>query len=253
MLSRQDTDMNPNNHRSLIREEFCQTVSHGNLRMRPKAYFAVCRLLWILLAVALVVLVLCLVLFLYDDLQRSGSWYLPLFGAEGWFELLRSLPWIMVAAITIVFFVLLVVLCRSPLAYRRSGIVLFVSLIILLVFFCVVMISTGHHTSFYRSFEGQSKKLSILLSRCSGMNDASNVHIGTVLDRTDGHFTLLTQNQVRWDVILSPGTHFPHEADPDDHDIVLVLGSAQGTSIIARGVFEYGDNDLSRFLPQYCR
>lgn len=89
-----------------LKDKILEKIKEGKVKMKPKFYFVLKAILFILIFVLLLGLSFFLLSFIHFHLISSGIWYLPKFGIEGIFLFLKSLPWFLI----IVAFILILIL-----------------------------------------------------------------------------------------------------------------------------------------------
>lgn len=102
-----------------IHTSVMDAIRAGKVRMRPRWHFV---LLSVLSVTGVIVVFLSLlyatslVLFLLRD---SGVWFAPSFGMRGWFDLLRTVPWLLVLFVLGFIFVLELLVRRYAFVYKK--------------------------------------------------------------------------------------------------------------------------------------
>jgi hypothetical protein len=108
-----------NGGKNSIREKVMAAITGGNVAMRPRWHFALRIALFITGGIVVLLALIYLTSFIIFGLRQTGIWFAPGFGARGWLEVGRELPWMLIL-FAIVFIIILEILVRRyAFAYRK--------------------------------------------------------------------------------------------------------------------------------------
>ncbi len=226
---------------SSVPERALSLIKSGQVTMRPKWYFILQSTLAITGGIFLGLTLLYLVSFIWFALRQSGILFAPSLGQSGWWELLRSLPCLLIV-VAMAFMVVLELLVRQvafsyrrPLLYTIAGILLFViiggGLVAATSFQHRLFMSAEHHRlpfggDFYRSY---------------GHQHMPNVERGLITTTTDHGFIIANQQGESMLILITPRTRLPLGAEFSTGDEVVVFGERRGDTVPAMGVREIGE------------
>ena len=113
--------MEPDNKKEeqKIEHDVMSAIESGQIKMRPRWQFVLTATLLGVGAVVLLLTLLYLFSFILFALHESGAWFVPNFGASGWWAFFHRLPWVLIGFVILFVVVLEVLVRRYAFAYRR--------------------------------------------------------------------------------------------------------------------------------------
>ncbi len=227
--------MPPEHH---VGEEIMSAIKSGDVKMRPRWYFMLRGALAILAITIVILAAVFFISFVVFFLRKTGEWFVPMFGLQGWYAIFTGLPWVLVC-LSGIFVVMLAILAqRYPFGYQWP---LFYS--VLGAFFLVGSMSFLFiRTSFYRTFFDSSIPREIpLLSEYypdGGLLVPANIRRGQVIAVLPDGFVI--QGQLLGDtstILVASDTVFPDNTVIHPGDVVVIFAkSSSGTIVEAGGI-----------------
>lgn len=210
------------------------------VKMRPKSYFILRTIIFILGLVFAFLFTIFLASFIVFALRASGVWYFSAFGFRGLRLFFASFPWVL-----LIFAILLIVLLevfarkfslvyRKPLLYSILGIIM----IVILIGFAV-----GHTSMHFQLFRrAQEGRLPIMghMYKSDFVELPHNVCIGNVLNIVNEGFQVETQNGEILAVIVSSETCLSAEENIKKDDLLIIMGERKDSTIEAMGIRKIG-------------
>lgn len=223
----QNTSENPS-----LRDGVMDAIKKGGVRMRPRWHFV---LISALGAIGILIIILTLlyaaslsIFFLHDN----GTWFAPSFGGRGWFDLLQSVPWLLVVFILVFIGVLEILVRRYSFVYRRP-LMLSVAVILALILvggFLIAQTPFHRQMEFYARHNALPPPLSFAYGTTLRMPPPPDILHGTILSVTPNTIVVDDENGAgTTTVILDPNTKLPDGDDFRVGEEVVVVGNAVAT------------------------
>lgn len=238
------------NSKSSIAEKVLNKIKKGQVKMWPKLYFVLKAFLFALALVFVLFLALFLVSFIIFNLRASGALFLPRFGLFGLRTFLFSFPWLLVI-FSVLFIIVLGVLAKryrfvykKPLLYSIIAIV-----VIVLVGSFIFLRAPIHNRLSERAFRGRLPVAGPLY-RQYRMRRPENLHMGKVVELTEGGFRIETEDGQKITVSISKKARFPFDKDIKKDDFVVIMGKKSDAVIEAYGVSKIKENDRGYVVPR---
>lgn len=133
------------NHLKDIRSQVLARIAEEKVSMRPRWQFVVHAALVALGAVLLVLTLIYLASLVVFFLRESGLWFAPVFGVRGWFDMLRSLPPILILLVVACSLILEYLVRLSTFGYRRPVMVTLGGIVLLVIIGGVAVGFTPFH------------------------------------------------------------------------------------------------------------
>lgn len=221
-----------------IREHILDAIKSSRIIMRPKWHFVLKAALMAIGGIILFLTLLYLASFILFVLRRTGIWFVPVFGARGWYAFLISFPWLLIGASAIFFIILEVLVRRYAFAYKRP--LLFSLLgIVILVFVGVIIVDLTHvQGRFSRFTEEHRVPFARDFYHRFGPPRFGNIHKGDITEITPVGFLMSESEEggESFSVIITPQTRLPFGAGFSIGDAVVVFGDRESSTIQAFGV-----------------
>ncbi len=215
-----------------------QKIKSGEISMRPRWYFLLHSAVVVTGGVFLCLTLLYLVSFIFYALRESGLWVVPGLGAPASWQLLFSLPWLLIV-VAIVFIVLLEILVRQfAFSYRRP-LLYTVGVIVLFVIVVGGFVSTtSFHRRVFNSVERRHVPLAPGFYRSYARPRLPNVVRGRVVGVSSRGLLIMTAEGEAVSVFITPHTRLPGGAEFETGDTVIIAGERRGDTIAAFGLQE---------------
>ncbi|MFH0890804.1 MAG: hypothetical protein V1856_02105 [Candidatus Liptonbacteria bacterium] len=218
-------------------------IKHGRIKMRPRWHFILKGVLLSLGILLAFLFILYLMSFALFTMQQGGGWFAPVFGMQGWFIFMRSLPLLLifVAGIFIVVLEMLVnrysFAYRKPLLYSATGILA----LVLLGGICMAPM----HRGLFRSARENRLPMMGGFYKNFGPREPQDIHRCQVTALTENGFLAEDIFGGTSTVVISSQTRLPYGAEFESGDTVVVFGKkAEDGTIPAFGIREIGESDL---------
>ncbi len=213
-----------------------EAIKSGHVTMRPRWHFILKASLFAVGVMVVLLLLLYVASFAIFASHQTGIWFVTIFGSRGWYEFFISFPWILVALI-LVFIVILEVLVRHySFGYGQPLLFSAVGIMVIVIIGGVVLARTPFHGRLFRYAEEDKLPLAGRFYRSFGLQRMRNVHVGAIIEVTDGGFAMENRRRENLQVVVSPQTTFPLGTDFAEGDTVVVFGERNDSLIKALGI-----------------
>lgn len=214
-----------------IEEDVIAAIKEGKAKMRPKAYFVLRNAAGVLMGAIVLFVLAYLVGFILFALHESGVWFEPGFGAAGWSAFFRSLPWVLIALIALLFVTLAALMRRYPFSYRWPIIFSLLGVIFLVATGNLLIAQTSLQTEIFN--RSVTERLGFIVQ------SPDDIHRGQVLAPIPGGFVLTGLSGATSAVLVATETYLQPGADLAPGSEVVVFGDRNGSGTIqAIGVDE---------------
>lgn len=215
-----------------LREGVMDAIKKGNLRMRPRWHFVLLSALGaigiLILALALLYAASLSIFFLHDN----GTWFAPRFGGRGWFDLLQSVPWLLVVFVVVFIGLLEVLVRRYAFVYRRP-LMLSVVVILFLVLvggFAIAQTPFHQQMEFYARHNDLPPPLALAYGAPFRMPPPPDILHGTILSITPSMIVVDDENGAgTTTVLIDSNTKLPDGDDFGVGEEVVVIGDKVAT------------------------
>ncbi len=217
-------------HHDPMAGSIMEKIKKGDITMRPRWHFVVLSafaLVGVALVVATLLYVASLALFFMRD---SGVWFTPALGARGWFDLLHSLPWLLILLVVLFVVLLEFLVRRYAFVYQRPLVVSILGVILVVAvggFFIApfhrgLFLSARHNTL--------PSPLGMWYGRMFRAPRPNDVYHGTVVAASSsGLIVSDIDGEGTSTIIITRETRLPYGADFSPGDYVVVVGDQVGT------------------------
>jgi hypothetical protein len=220
-----------------IEEQVLTAIESGRVKMRPRWQFVLQAALLGIGAVMLLFVLLYLVSFILFVLHQNGAWFVPNFGAPGWFALFRRLPWVLIGLSAIFIIILEVLVRRYSFAYRRPLLASALGIVGVVLIGGVVIAATPFHARLFDSARHNGLSVIGSMYRGFGMPDFDDIHRGNIVQAVIGGFVIQDDDGNTSTVLITPQTRLPLGDDFEVGDTVIVFGTeAQPGLVTAFGI-----------------
>lgn len=240
----------------LIRQKVMDAIASGRVVMRPRWQFVLSAVLAITGSAILLLALLFLASFILFTLRHTGLVFVPVFGSRGWYELLISLPWVLVLLLLFFIAVLEILVRRYSFAYRQPLLYSAFGIMLVALIGGVLIDRTPLHAGLFRYVEEGQIPLAERFYHRFESQRFQNVHLGTVLELTDDGFKIHDSLGDDLHIVVTPQTRLPLGFDFAEGDTVLVFGERDDDTVAALGVREISDaagSDARAVSPRHFR
>jgi hypothetical protein len=205
--------------------------------MRPKWYFALKAIIFIVGAITVFITLLYIISFIFFVLRQTGVWFVPIFGLMGIGVFLTSLPWLLIV-LAVIFVVLLEVLVKQhSIAYSKPILYSLLIIVVLAGLSGFVISKAGVHEKFYEFAERNKMPFAARIYRDYGFKDYRQVHPVIVEEITEQGLKVKNCKGQILTITTSTETKlFPLEIGFGPNDRLVVLGKRSNGSVVAVGI-----------------
>ncbi len=231
-----------------IGEKILKKIKKGKIKMKPKSYFVLKSILFVVGIVFAFLLTIFLASFIIFILRASGVLNFPTFGLRGLGMFFTSLPWFLVLFVIVFVIILEFLAKRFSVVYQRPLIYSILGIVIIVLLLGVFIAGTPMHSKLFQGV--QEGKLSVLrpLYKWRHIRTPDNVYFGRVLNLTDNGFEIETKEGEILSIVISSETRFFQSVRYiKEEDSAMVIGDKDGFIIKAIGVRKITDEDTIRF------
>lgn len=222
-----------------IEEDVIGAIKAGKAKMRPKAYFVLRAAIGVLSGVIAFLLLVYLVSFVVFALRESGIWFEPSFGPSGLAAFFRSLPWVLLALIAVLFVALAALVRRYQFGHRWPIVYSLIGVIFLVATGNLLIAQTSLRAEMFR--DGVNERLPIVGEYYEGfaVPSVNDIHRGQVLTPFPGGFILSDLRGATSAVLVASATRILPGASLEPGSVVVVFGDRDGSGTIqAVGISE---------------
>lgn len=234
--------MNNQSDKNSLQSTILEAISKGQIKMRPKWHFILKTGLAIAGGVILALALLYLVSLIIFILQRNGVWFVPVFGPQGWFAFLVSLPWLLIVLVLMFIIILELLVRHFAFAYRRPLLYSALGILCMVIIGGFLVAATGLHRQFGRYAVRHGVPFAGPFYRDAGHDRFHDIHRGRVIATGTDGFMMQSEPGEMVQVIITPRTRLPYGIDLAPGDSVVVFGPGASGTIEAFGLREI-DND----------
>jgi hypothetical protein len=228
--------MNDTLNKKPIQEEILEEIKRRHIAMRPRWKFVLQAVMCVVGVIILILALLYLGSFIIFSLRKTGAWFVPAFGFQGWYRFVTSLPWLLVFFSIIFVAILEVLVRRYSFAYRRP---IFYSVLGIVAFVIVggfLISRTPLHGSLFKYVEKHRTPIIAPFYRGFGERRPGGIYPGTVREIRKQGFLLQDRRGVMIPILITPATRLPFDRSFLIGDLVLVLGELRGDVLEAFGI-----------------
>jgi hypothetical protein len=215
-----------------FKENILEQIKSGKVKMRPKVYFILRPIVFVLLLIIVIVAVIYLISFMLFAMRINGGAFVFSFGLQGIWAIIRSLPWALIL-VALFFIVLLeMILIQSNFVYRRPILYSFFALVILALIGSFFLNRTSFHTNlFSANREGKLPVFGPLYTHYGKIN-FDNVHAGIIFEKTSQGFIIKEPDGDDVNVIIPDKLQF--KCNPmREGDLIMIIGEEIASTINA--------------------
>ncbi len=223
-----------------IQQNVLERIHNGGVEMRPKAYFTLRTVLFDIAMIALFLLALFALSFVFFAIQENDEQYLLGFGGRGLAEFVMLFPWLMLAAAVILLGSLEALLRRIKFGYRVPIVRLFLATIIVGIVGGIVLQRTPLHSSLLQSAEqGELPGIGRLYEQIYEARQSRGVYSGRVTGIGTTTFTIIAndnhidRDDGTWTIEPPPGFDLRSLSTGEE---VYSAGVAEGRFVRAYGI-----------------
>ena len=225
----------------LLKETIQEKIRSGALTMKPKVYFVLRGLLYLVGMLLVLGLTFYLIGFIAFMFRANGVFILPEFGLRGVRTLFVSLPWFLIVLVVVLVIILELLSRHFFFVYRWPIVYSLLGFVVVLGSGGALLGQLSIHESMMRLAEERSLPFAGPLYRHFGRMHFPDGHIGTILATSTSGFSLLVRDGNIYAVMVTPGTRFPHGQLIMPDDVVMVMGLLDDERIEAFGIRKIDD------------
>lgn len=221
-------------HKSL-RDPVMAAIKKGAVHMKPRWRFVLTSFLWglgSLIALCAVLYVASLLVFM---LHKSGLWLAPSFGSRGWFDLLHSLPLLLLLLIALFALVLELLVRRYAFVYKTSLLTSLCMLLLIVVVggYAIAQTPLHHRMADLREQHGLPPPFDSLYGEPFRAQRPPDVYRGVVIAISDHQFILQDlDTNATTSILITPRTRLPYGGAFAVGDMVFVMGDRTSSSSV---------------------
>lgn len=220
--------MNKNNFKEII-----SRIKSGGIKQRSKWFFVLKTAGQALLVLAIGLVAVYFISWIFFSLNQTGARFLPGFGWQGWQAFLRTFPWATAGLIFVLFVVIEAFLRKSGAVYKRP---LIYSFGILIIACTLVGVTINTATPFHRTFGSSVRDAGTpMFHRMYEVKERGPSLIGEITEISEGYLKILSpaNKEVRVDVSK---TRMPMEYELREGDIIVIGGIWKDGEIKSFGI-----------------
>lgn len=207
-------------------------IRKGEVGIVPRWHFILKAVLVVTGVVLAILVLLYLASFVVFSLRQTGIWFAPAFGAAGWWSLLRSFPWILVALLAVFIVALVILAKRYAFAYQHPLIYLFIGIVVIVVIGGFAIAQTPFHRALFDAARRGNLPVLGGFYHSFGPQRFGDIHRGTVIATTTDGFVIQDVNGETSTAVLGSRSRTPFRI-PSIGSNVVVFGPENPSGTIA--------------------
>jgi hypothetical protein len=214
-----------------IKDDVLNRIKKGEIKMKPKIYFVLRPILFLLALIVIFLVIIYFVSFIFFVFKINAGSALFGFGLRGAESLFLSLPWLIILVLLVFVLVFEALLIHYKFAYRRPVLYSLLGIIILFLLTGFVIHCTSFHANLYSiNKEHGLPAIGALYNRYDKV-DFKGIFCGVVSEiNNDGFIVQWIDNpKIKFEVNVPPD--FTKHKDLDKGDIVILFGKRTDTVI----------------------
>jgi hypothetical protein len=219
-----------------ISEAVMAAAEKGDIKMRPKWYFALRAALTVTGVAIFSLFLVYLASFIFFMLRRTGIWFAPSFGFKGLFVFLISLPWFLILLAAIFAVILEILVRRYSFAYRWPLLYSAVGIVLIVMAGGYAVAKTPFHGRLIEYERNRGPFCCGGIYRDMDRDHFNNIHVGQVYEIMPQGFRLQNRDEEILVVLVAPETKMPFGRNFSVGDAVAVIGKRIGAVINAWGI-----------------
>jgi hypothetical protein len=225
-----------------IEHDVLTAIASGRVKMRPRWKFILEATLLGVGAILVFLILLYLVSFILFILHENGAWFVPDFGAPGWFALFRRLPWILIGFAALFIAILEVLVRRYSFAYQRPLLATVLWMVGIVLVGGAVISATRFHNILFAFARHNTLPVIGGMYRQFGMPGFDDIHRGEILTMASGTFVIQFDDGDTSTVLVMPDTRLPLGEAFQIGNTVVVFGPENFNRVIpAFGIQQIGN------------
>ena len=235
-----------------LRNKIMEAIQAGDVHMRPKWQFVLITALGVLGASILLLSLIYTVSLIVFFLRESGAWFLPAFGARGWFDFFRSLPWFLIAMLVLLGLLLELLVKKYSFVYKNPILISVAGIMFLMIFGGFSLAQTPLHAqmAFLARHNVLPEPLTGLYKPPFRLR-SDDVYHGRVTERTEDGLILSNREFSTTSVVITRRTRLPYGEDFVPGDAVVIIGDLIGTSTGAQIIEAFGIRKVKIEVPYH--
>ena len=237
-----EKDLENNKEEQKIEHNVLAAIESGKLKMRPRWRFVLQATLLGVGAVIVLLTLLYLFSFILFVLHESGAWFVPNFGASGWFAFFHRLPWVLIGFVVLFVIILEVLVRRYSFAYRRTLLATALWIVGIVLVGGVIISATRFHNALFSFARRNGLPVIGGMYRQFGMPRFDDIQRGEIIQVTSGTLVIQDDDGDTSTILITPGTRLPLGDGFAVGDTIVVFGpEGAGRMVPAVGIQQVGN------------
>lgn len=219
-----------------LKDTILKKITAGEVAMRPRWHFVLRALLFFSMLSIAALVAIYLLSFVFFVLVRNGLLLTPAFGLPGIIFFVVRSPWLLILCVGVFLTILYLLVQHYAFCYRRP---LLYSLLAV-VGFVLITSSVLHAFAVQQHLKEFSERHHVPgmtpLYRDVADRRPDGITPGAITDLTSDGFVLTTPERDRFSVVITKTTRGAGQHTFAVGDMVLVFGTPNGSTIMAKGV-----------------
>ena len=222
------------NNTESVQAKVMDAITCGKVRMRPRWHF----ILYSLFALVGTLIVFFSLLYAASlcvfFLRQNGGWFAPSLGGRGWFELLHSLPWLLILLILIFIVLLEILVRRYAFVYKKPLLTSFLVIVLVMCLGGVAIARTSfhHHLEMYARHGQLPPPMGMWYQKPFRTQHSPDMFRGVILGTTTGGLVIFDPDVGTSTILIGPRTRRPYGEDFAEGELIIVVGDAVSTGTI---------------------
>jgi hypothetical protein len=221
-----------------VQAEVLATITTGSVTMRPKWHFAVKTVVLYTSTIVMSLLAVLILSFSLFVVERSGLWFAPGFGPQGWLVFIRELPWLFIILAILLLVLTQLIVRRFSFSYSRPAIYSAATLAVIVIGGGSLLAQTTLHHILLDYTTRPSSPIPVAgpLYQAYGQPTFHLMTTGVVTEVEPQGYEIENRAGEELHIIITPQTQLPFERTFIINDHIIVIGTKQNDTIFASGI-----------------
>lgn len=196
------------NHTNFLKEKILDKIKKGEIKMKPKTFFALKIIGAVFALLVCLLLAIYLISFVSFCSQANGLGLLGGFGFRGFQRIFFALPWLLILLCFLFLFIFEIIAKKFSFVWKKPLIYSLLAFILFFLLLSFALARTGLHPRLFS--RAQQRQLPFMGKFYQNIpcRQPKQVHFGKLLEKTETGFFLGTEAGEKLKVVLNERTRF---------------------------------------------
>ncbi|MCG2690325.1 hypothetical protein L6252_03560 [Candidatus Parcubacteria bacterium] len=235
------------NQNNFLKEKLLSKIKKGEIKMKPKAFFALKIIATALALLACFFLIIYLLSFASFCSSANGLFLLKGFGFWGFQRFFFALPWLLILFCLLLLFIFEVIAKKFALVWKKPLIYSLLIIILFSLLLSFILSSANLHPRLFSRAQRGNLPLMGGFYRNLPCSNPKQIHFGKLIEKTENGFLLGTEAGEKIEITFNERTRFKFDQDVIigeelafifEGDSIAVVGEKDDGQIEAFGIIK---------------